>query len=135
MSQASGTSELVVENGMAVLMARIVDSAGVAVHRDQVAFAAYSILELADRDRSQEIAVPSHEAVRVDVDQVFCDSLEVGGLWDVDVVGYNFRHEINANRGEPFPKLGATYEIRYTLLPIDRDEAEIIRFRVKANKK
>jgi hypothetical protein len=87
---------------------------------------------LAGRDRLQAIAVPFHEAIRLDVDQVFCDALEVGGLWDVDLVGYNFRHEFDASRGEPFPKPGATYEIRYTFFPIDRDEAEIIRFRVKA---
>jgi hypothetical protein len=119
-------------NGVAVLMARIVDGAGVAIRRDQVSFAEYSIVELADRDWSQAIAVPNHQAVRLDVDQVFCDSLEIGGLWEVDLAGYNFRHEINASRGEPFPKPGATYEIRYALLPIDRDEVEIINFRVKA---
>jgi hypothetical protein len=113
-------------------MARIVDGAGAAIRRDHVSLAEYSILELADRDHSQAIVVPNHEAVRLEVDQVFCDSLEVGGLWDVDLAGYNFRHEFNACRGEPFPKLDASYEIRYTLFPIDRDGAEIIRFRVKA---
>jgi len=118
------------ENGAAIMMARIVDSAGASVRRSQVVAIGYSIYEL-DRGKPEKFeVVAGHDCVPLDVDDVFLDSLESGGLWSVDVAGYNFRHEIQASQDESFPKAGARYEIRYLFIPKFGDPA-IVRFHVR----
>jgi len=123
--------ETVFKNGAAVLMARIVDNAGVRVRREQVAQITYSVREIDLRDSERRENVPGHTSVPLDVDEVFLDSLETGGLWDVDVAGYNFRHEIWAGMSRAFPKPGARYEIRYVFRPKDFGGPVIILFRAR----
>lgn len=117
MQETRNICDTVFENGMAVLMARIVDNAGACVRRLQVAAIGYSIYELDRRDPEELSVVVGHDRVPLDVDEVFLDGLEAGGLWNVDVAGYNFRHEIYATEDESFPKRGARYEIRYMFIP------------------
>lgn len=130
MQQLREIHETVFEKGAALLMARIVDSAGVCVRRDQVSSVRCSILELDPRRELRGTVVPGHDRVPLDLDDVFLDSLELGRLWDVDTVGYNFRHEIRANAGGSFPRPGALYEIRYLLTPM-QGPATILRFRIR----
>ncbi|MCI0335639.1 MAG: hypothetical protein L0228_20715 [Planctomycetes bacterium] len=122
--------DAVLENGSAVLMARIVDGAGVCVRRSQVAAIGYSIYEVGRCDSERIAVVAGHDCVELSVDDLFLDSLEAGGLWSVDVAGYNFRHEIQASPNEAFPKAGARYEIRYLFVPRFGDPA-LIRFYVR----
>jgi hypothetical protein len=131
MQQTREICETVFENGAAVLMARIVDGAGERVRRHQVALITYSIREIDPRDSDRRENVAGHIDEPLDVDDVFSDSLETGGLWDEDVVGYNFRHEIRADGSCAFPKPGAHYEIRYLFRPNDCGGPVMIRFHVR----
>jgi hypothetical protein len=117
--------------GAAVLMARIVDGAGVRVRRNQVASISYSIREIDLRDSDKRKNVNGHVDVPLAVDEVFLDTLETGGLWDVDVAGYNFRHEIRATGRRAFPKPGARYEVSYVFRPNDCWGPVTIRFYVR----
>jgi hypothetical protein len=123
--------ETVFVDGAAVLMARIVDRAGVRVRRGQVARITYSIREIDLRDSERRSDVAGHIDAALDVDEVFSDSLQTGGLWDEDVVGYNFRHEIGAAGRGRFPKPGARYEIRYLFQPKSCGGPMIIQFHVR----
>ena len=120
----------VFENGSAVLMARIVDRDGVCIRRDQVASIGYSMDELRPHDAPRRKQALKSNYTRLNVDEVFFDSLECGRLWTVDVAGYNFRHEIHASPDGAFPKLGRLYEIRYAFIP-KIGAATIIRFHVR----
>ncbi len=130
MDQARDICETVFENGAAVLMARIVDDAGACVRRSQVAAIGYSIYELDERDPGTLHIVAEHDRVPLEVDDVFLDSLQSGEAWDVDVAGYNFRHEIHATEDKSFPKHGSRYEIRYMFIPNFGDPM-FIRFHVR----
>jgi hypothetical protein len=134
MQETRDICDTVFENGAAVLMARIVDSAGTCVRRSQVAAIGYSIYELDRRDPDKLSVVPGHDHVPLDVDDVFLDTLESNGLWNVDVAGYNFRHEIYATEDESFPKPGARYEIRYMFIP-KFGEPMFVRFHVRVIRK
>ncbi len=134
MLQTREICEAVFENGVAVLMARIVDSAGACIRPSQIELAVYCMRELDPCNPARSRAVRGHKAVRLDVDEVLRETLETGRLWDLDTVGYNFRHEIRPNRSGSFPKAGAQYEIRYAFLPRNHREPVIIRFHVRINR-
>jgi hypothetical protein len=130
MRHARDICETAFKNGAAVLMARIVDGAGIRVRRDQMAFIRYSISEVDPCDLERRQSLVAHADVPIDVDEVFLDSLETGGLWDVDAVGYNFRHEIRPGANRKFPP-GARYEIRYVFQPKNCGGSMIVRFHVR----
>jgi len=56
--------------------------------------------------------------------------LQTGGLWTIDQVGYNFRHEIDVSQDEAFPKAGAHYQVRYELTP-PTGQKSIVRFQLR----
>ncbi len=130
MQQLREVREAVFENGSAVLMARIVDDSGVCIRPDQVAAVGYSIYEVDRCDPDERTVVGGHDCVALDVDEVLLDALETGGLWEVDVAGYNFCHQILANPDGSFPRLGAEYEIRYVFIP-EFGDSVIVRFFVR----
>jgi hypothetical protein len=101
---------------VAVVMARIVDRAGVAIRRADVSSIEYSIFELGRRGKWLAV-VAGHERSTLQVDDLLLDYLEVGGSWTLDVAGYNFRHEIAAGPVD-FPKVGTSYEIIYMFTTI-----------------
>jgi len=133
MQHAREICRTVFENGAAILMARIVDNAGVYIRRSQVAAIRYTICEL-DRRRPQRIkVVPGHDRVPLEVDEVFSDVLEAGD-WNLDVAGYNFRHEIHATSDQSFPKPDARYELRYLFIP-KFGEPALVNFEVRMVRK
>jgi hypothetical protein len=135
MQQARDICDTVFKNGAAVFMARIVDGTGVRVRRDQIAFITFTAREIDLRNSEKFKRVVSPIDAMLDVDEVFSDSLQIDGLWDVDTVGYNFRHEIRADRSRTFPKPGACYEIRYVLWPKDCAVAQDVRFYLRSMSK
>jgi hypothetical protein len=131
MPQAKDIYGTVFRNGSAVLMARIVDANGVNVQQAGVAAIEYSIFEL-DPVRPDHLAVVAgHDAVVLDVSGVVHNSLQTGGLWTVDDVGYNFRHDIDVTVAEAFPKAGLDYQVRYELTPTIGQKT-IVRFHLRA---
>lgn len=118
------------KNGSAVLMARIVNSAGQNVQQTGVAAIKYSVFEL-DPCRPDELTVVSgHDDVSLTVGSVIYDTLQTDGLWTVDEEGYNFRHELDVSQAEAFPKAGAQYQVRYELTPTS-GQRTIVRFRLR----
>ena len=70
-----------------------------------------------------------HNNVKLTVANVIFISLQTGGLWTVDEVGFNFRHEIDVGTNEAFPRAGTQYQVRYELVPTSGQKT-IVRFRV-----
>jgi hypothetical protein len=118
------------KNGSAILMARIVDASGTHVQQAGIAAIEYSIFEL-DPCRPDDLtAVAGHDGVSLTVADVIFNALQTGGLWTVDEVGYNFRHEIDVSSSEAFPKAGAQYQVRYELTPT-AGQKSIVRFQLR----
>ena len=118
------------KNGSAVLMARIVDAAGVNVQQAGISAIKYSVFELDPCRPDQLTAVAGHNGVALVVANVIFNALQTGGLWTVDEVGYNFRHEINVTSAEAFPKAGVQYQVRYELTPTTGQKS-IVRFQLR----
>jgi hypothetical protein len=130
MPQANDIFGTAFKNGSAVLLARIVDSAGVVVQQAGVSAIEYSVFEL-DPCRPDELTVVAgHDGVSLVVADVIFDSLQTGGLWTVDEIGYNFRHEIDVSADEAFPKAGAQYQVRYEITPTSGQKTTV-RFQLR----
>jgi hypothetical protein len=130
MPQAKDIFGTAFKNGTALLMARIVDSAGAIVQQVGIAAIEYSIYELDPCLPDQLTPVAGHNDVALDVAEVIFNALQTGGLWTVDDVGYNFRHEIDVTETEAFPKAGAQYQVRYQLTPTTGQKT-IVRFQLR----
>ena len=130
MPQASDILGTAFKNGSAILMARIVDSAGAYIQQSGVSAIKYSIYELDPCRPDNVAAVTGHDAVSLIVSSVVYDTLQTGGLWTIDAVGYNFRHQISVNQNEAFPKAGTLYQVRYELTPTTGQKS-IIRFQLR----
>jgi hypothetical protein len=130
MPQASDILGTAFKNGSAILMARIVDSAGAYIQQSGVSAIKYSIYELDPCRPDNLAAVTGHDAVSLIVSGVVYDTLQTGGLWTIDAVGYNFRHQISVNQNEAFPKAGTLYQVRYELTPTTGQKS-IIRFQLR----
>jgi hypothetical protein len=116
MKRATDIGDATVGGGVAVLMARIVDRAGVAIRRADVSSIEYSIFERGRRGKWLAV-VAGHERAMLHVDDLLLERLVFGGSWTLDVAGYNFRHEIAAGPID-FPKVGKSYEIIYMFTTI-----------------
>jgi hypothetical protein len=130
MPQAKDIHGTAFKNGSAVLMARIVDAAGANVQQAGIAAIEYSIYELDPCRPDVLVAVAGHDGVSLSVASVIFNALQTGGLWTVDDVGYNFRHEINISTNEAFPKAGVQYQVRYELTPASGQKT-IVRFQLR----
>jgi hypothetical protein len=119
---------IAIENGAAVLMARIVDGAGRSIRQVEVAAIAYWIYEIDDRLPRGRVAA-GHDGVALDVSKVLFDSLQAGGLWSIDVSGYNFRHEFDVPHDDILFTAGACFDIRYEFTPMIGQKT-IIRFQL-----
>jgi hypothetical protein len=118
------------KNGSAVLMARIVDAAGENVQQAGIAAIEYSVFELDPARPDNLTVVAGHDGASLVVANVIFNSLQTGGLWTVDEVGYNFRHEIDVAASAAFPKAGAQYQVRYELTPTT-GQRSIVRFQLR----
>jgi hypothetical protein len=130
MSQAKDIFGTAFKNGSAVLMARIVDSSGANVQQAGIAAIEYSIYEIDPCRPDSLVAVTGHDGVSLVVADVIYNSLQTGGLWSVDAVGYNFRHEIDVSTSAAFPKAGVHYQVRYELTPTTGQKT-IVRFQLR----
>jgi hypothetical protein len=130
MPQANDIHGTAFKNGSAVLMARIVDSAGANVQQSGLSSIKYSVYELDPCLPDSATVVSGHNDVALTVSSVIFNSLQTGALWTVDDVGYNFRHEINVSTDEAFPKAGALYQVRYVLTPTSGQKT-IVRFQIR----
>lgn len=116
-------------NGMAVLMARIVDHAGVGICPEMVHAISYALYELTSEGPA---VVVGHDLVPLDVDDVMFDSLQTGGLWNLDVSGYNFRHEVDFVPAKQNSRSGTHYALVYEFVAMS-GEKSIIHFRIRGH--
>jgi hypothetical protein len=122
--------ELATTSGMALLMVRIVDPAGKSIRRSMVAAIRYSLYELCV---TGPVAVADHSDVALDVGDVMFDSLQTGGVWSLDVCGYNFRHEIDFPLENVEAGQGALYLLIYMFTPAG-EPPTIIEFVLRGRK-
>jgi hypothetical protein len=119
-----------VGRGSIVLMARIVDSAGVAIRPSDVVAIEYSAYEVDAFWPEQRQVMRGHRAVPLVVRYALFDSPQVGCGWDVDDVGYNFRHVFRFEREHPFSNAEHGYEVMYQLTLCNGRRAGV-RFRLR----
>ncbi len=131
MPQANDIYGTVYKNGTALLLARIVDSAGQAIQQTGVSTIQYSVYELDPCQPDSLTVVAGHDGVTLTVGDVIFDALQTGGLWTVDSVGYNFRYEVDVSQNEAFPAAGAQYQVRFELMPTSGQKT-ILRFLLRA---
>ncbi len=120
----------VFRHGTAVLMARVVDGQAEPINQASLASASYTIFALEMDQPESLIAVEGHEEVALDVEAIIFDSLQTGGGWTADEVGYNFRHELDVSEAEAFAEAGRRYQVRYELLPVTGQKI-VFRFLLK----
>ena len=130
MPSAYDVQGTVFRNGTAILMARVVNSAGVAVTPATIVAVEYTVYELTPDDPSGLVAVTGHDGVSLTVGDVFFATLQNDETWTADSEGYNFRHEIDVSSAEAFPKAGTQYQVRYEFTPTSGQKT-IVRFQLR----
>jgi len=121
---------VVFQNATAAFLARVLDYDGQPVTPSQIASVEYTVAEHLD-DMTETTPIDGHTAVALNPSDVLFATLQKGGLWDVDDVGYNFRHVIDVSQAPAFPTAGSHYRITYRLTP-QTGQVIVVRFRVKA---
>ena len=121
----------VFEKSSSQMLARIVDTSGVPIPISSISTVEYTIREADPCRMDQWTVVPGHDTVPLSANAVLFDMLQLGDPWDIDSIGYNFRHDLNVSAHEAFPNAGRTYQIRYDLQPV-AGEVIVVRFQVQA---
>jgi hypothetical protein len=119
MTIANGICSKALASGSIVLMARIVDGAGAPIRRSDVIAIEYSLYEIDPCWPEQYTVVRDHREVLLAARDLLFDSLQVGRLWSMDDVGYNFRHEFAVGFIPEFAEAGRRYEVAYQLTTAD----------------
>lgn len=131
MADASDIHGVVFKNGSATLLARVVGADGAPLTRASIASARYTVSLLDDRDPDAATPVLGHTAVTVSVASLIFDTLQNDDLWDVDTLGYNFKHVLNVLTHPAFAIAGRKYRIAFELTP-PSGQIVLVRFRVYA---
>ena len=131
MLDASDIYGVVFKNGSATLLARVVGADGAPVTPGQIASAAYTVAILDEHDPDSATPVAGHQGVSVSVAELVSDTLQQDALWDVDELGYNFKHVLDVSAQPAFPTAGRQYRIQFELTPA-AGQVILVRFRVHA---
>jgi hypothetical protein len=127
---AHDTTGLALKNSSAILLARVVGDDGEPIAAAEIDAVKYSITQLDDDDPDVETPVAGHTDQTLAVGDVLFESLQIGGLWDVDSAGYNFRHAIDVGSAQAFAQAGVFYRVRYDLT-VSGGQAIVLRFKLK----
>lgn len=131
MANAAEIHGTVFKNGSATLLARVVGADAMPVATADIASVRYTIYLLDDDDPDAGTAVEGHTAVDLAVSEVILDGLQTDAMWDVDAVGYNFKHELDVTTAQAFATAGRNYRIVFELMP-QSGQPILVRFRVNA---
>lgn len=131
MPHATDNFGTVFERGAAVLLARVALADGAPITRAQVASVRYTIYGLDPCEPHAGQPVAGHDDAPLVVSEVVFDTLQTGGPWTVDAVGYNFRHEVAVGANEAFPAAGRDYQVRYELQSVSGARV-VVRFQLRA---
>jgi len=131
MANASDIHGVVFKNGSATLLARVVGSDGNPINQGHIASAAYTVYLLDESDPDAGTPVAGHTDVAVAVASLIYDSLQNDDLWDVDELGYNFKHVLDVSSNQAFAAAGRSYRVVFQLTPTS-GQVILVRFRVHA---
>jgi len=121
----------VFKHGTAVLLARVVDETGEPISQHDIALANYTVYLLDESDPDQAQPVAGHHDRSVAVAQLIYNSLQRDSFWDLDELGYNFRHVLDVSVQPAFPKAGRSYRVVFRLIPTG-GQVILVRFRLYA---
>ena len=119
------------KNGSATLMARIVGATGVNITQADIASIQYSVYMLDDQNPDDRIPVEGHSQVALPAYQVIFNSLQSDATWNVDAIGYNFRHVLDVSVHPAFAVADRRYLIEYALTPL-AGQTILVRYRINA---
>lgn len=108
----------VFKNASASLYARIVDGDNELIVPNDIDTLSYTIFEISPERPDDLTPVEGHDEQTLDPVVVFHDTLQTSGAWNLDDVGYNFRHDIDVSTHEAFPVAGVEYQVRYEMIPV-----------------
>jgi len=128
--QATDVHGQTFKNGTVTLLARIVGQDGDNLVKADLSTITYTIYLLDERDPDARTAVSEHSAVPVTVANAIFDTLQTGGVWDVDETGYNFRHTLDVSEHEAFAIAGRCYLVEFRMTPTS-GQVIVVRFRLK----
>jgi hypothetical protein len=130
MVRATSDRIAAIQNGSGVLLARLVDRAGVGVRPSEVRTIEYSLYELDPWWPHLFSSVTGRTAVALAVEDVLFDSLQVDEVWTVDSLGYNFRHEIRFGERMQFSQGRFHYEVCYQIT-LTSKQITVVRFQLR----
>ncbi len=119
------------KDGSATMLARVVGANGAVIVQADIASAAYSVTLLDDDDPDTGTAIEGHANVAVDVAGLIHDNLQTDDLWDVDAIGYNFKHVLDVAENQAFATAGRNSRIVFRLTPTS-GQVLLVRFKVCA---
>ncbi len=121
----------VFKNGSAVFLGRVVGADGTPITPAQIAAARYTVALLDPSDADTATPVPGHQNVALEVRELVYDALQRDALWNVDALGYNFKHVLDVRTNPAFPVAGRPYRVEFVLVPVS-GQVILVRFRVHA---
>lgn len=130
MPSARDYSAVAFKNGSLALLARVLGAAGQPIVPADLTAASYTIYRLDETDPDSETPVAGHTAVSLEVASVVFASLQRDANWNVDEVGYNFKHTLDISAQPAFATAGIYYRLRYELVPTSGPPL-LVRFKVR----
>jgi len=121
----------VFKNGSVALLARVVGRDSSPILIAGILAARYTTYLLDDQDPDAAVALTGHTNVPVSVSSLLYDSLQRDDLWDVDEIGYNFKHLLDVSAHQAFTIAGRNYGVVFTLTPTS-GQIILVRFRLHA---
>ena len=119
------------KHGSATLLARVVGADGAPVTQADITSAQYTAYLLDPKDADAATPIAGHTDVAVSVSSLIYDTLQKDALWDVDEVGYNFKHVLDVSVYQAFFAAARDYRIVFELSPA-AGQIILVRFRVHA---
>lgn len=121
----------VFKNGSVALLARVVGRDGSPVLGAGIVSARYTVCLLDDQDPDIAVPVTAHANIAVNVTSLLYDSFQRDELWNVDEIGYNFKHLLDVSAHQAFTIAGRNYGVVFTLTPAS-GQIILVRFRLHA---
>ncbi len=129
MAEACDIHGVAFKHGSVVLLARVVGADGSPLVPSQITSARYTVELLDEADADVATPVAAHTAVQVAVAGLLSETLLIDDTWEVDDLGYNFRHELDVSAQPAFDIAGRNYRVVFELVPAN-GQVILMRFRV-----
>jgi len=98
---------------------------------DEIGAVHYSVFLLDDADADARTPVEGHSDVALASQDVLFDTPQNDALWEVDELGYNFRHELDVSQHPAFAIAGRRYLVEYRLQPVSGQRRYLVEYRLQ----